>query len=171
MRRKTRLSEHRNILATFIEHRGALAAFLLRRSVHADDVEDALHEVFLSAYRAQKNQEIMSAKAYLFVVARNFVSKRLALQSRSVLKEIDDAIISNVESPDVAVDEQVYQNMRFGVFTDALEALPPQCRKVFVLRKFSGMSHKEIAKRLDISTSTVERHITNALSKIRVFMN
>ena len=41
-------------------------------------------------------------------------------------------------------------------------ALPSQCRQVFTLRKVYGYSQKEIATRLSIPESTVEKHLTQA---------
>jgi RNA polymerase sigma-70 factor (ECF subfamily) len=41
--------------------------------------------------------------------------------------------------------------------------LPPQCRRVFTLRKVYGLSHEEIAVRLGLSISTVEKHVIKGL--------
>ena len=48
-----------------------------------------------------------------------------------------------------------------------VETLPKKCRKVYKLSRQEQLSHKEIAERLEISTKTVENHITNALRIIR----
>jgi RNA polymerase sigma-70 factor (ECF subfamily) len=45
------------------------------------------------------------------------------------------------------------------LFWQAVATLPPQCQKVFVMCRVLGQSHKEIAARLGISTSTVEKHV------------
>lgn len=41
---------------------------------------------------------------------------------------------------------------------------------VFVSSRFGNMSHKEIAKKMNISTKTVEAQITKALSVIRKYI-
>jgi RNA polymerase sigma-70 factor (ECF subfamily) len=48
----------------------------------------------------------------------------------------------------------------------ALDELSPQCRRIFVLHKFDGLSHKEIAERVNISRSTVEKHMHTALKHL-----
>jgi RNA polymerase sigma-70 factor (ECF subfamily) len=48
----------------------------------------------------------------------------------------------------------------------AVEALPPQCRRVFRLHKFDGLSHAEVAEKLGISRSAVEKHISAALKSL-----
>jgi RNA polymerase sigma-70 factor (ECF subfamily) len=41
--------------------------------------------------------------------------------------------------------------------------MSPRCLEVFRLRKVDGLPHSEIAERLEISSKTVERHISQAL--------
>ncbi len=53
---------------------------------------------------------------------------------------------------------------------EAILSLPERCRMVFVSSRFGNMSHKEIAKKMNISTKTVEAQITKALSVIRKYI-
>ena len=45
----------------------------------------------------------------------------------------------------------------------AVNGLPPKCRDVFVLRMIEGLSQREIAERLGITVSTVEKHLARGL--------
>ena len=45
----------------------------------------------------------------------------------------------------------------------ALEKLPPKCRRAFELRKFEELSQKQIAQRMGVAESTVEKHLSKAL--------
>lgn len=49
----------------------------------------------------------------------------------------------------------------------AIDALPPQCKKVFEMSRFQQLSYAEIAKALDISTNTIENHMSKALKLLR----
>jgi RNA polymerase sigma-70 factor (ECF subfamily) len=44
-------------------------------------------------------------------------------------------------------------------------ALPPQCRRVLIMRKIFGFTHREIARHMDISVRTVEKHLAKALQR------
>lgn len=47
------------------------------------------------------------------------------------------------------------------------EKMPDKCREVFLLSRFEHLSHQEIATRLNISVSTVKKHMTKALSILK----
>lgn len=48
----------------------------------------------------------------------------------------------------------------------AIDDLPEQCKKVFLMSRFDDMKQKEIADKLGISIKTVKNHITHALKQI-----
>ena len=49
----------------------------------------------------------------------------------------------------------------------AIDGLPDQCKKVFLMSRFDDMKQQEIADKLGISIKTVKNHITHALKQIR----
>lgn len=57
-----------------------------------------------------------------------------------------------------------------GVHCEAVARLPPKCRRVYLMRKVHGMSHKEIAQHMGITTTTVERHITKGIRDCARYM-
>ena len=52
---------------------------------------------------------------------------------------------------------------RLARLVAALETLPPKTRTIFRLHKFDGVSYADIASQLDISRSSVEKHMMEAL--------
>lgn len=58
-------------------------------------------------------------------------------------------------------------NELMGIVEKTLTALPERRRQVFEMSRLQGMSHKEIASNLNISTKTVENHLTLALQNFR----
>jgi RNA polymerase sigma-70 factor (ECF subfamily) len=57
-----------------------------------------------------------------------------------------------------------------AIFAEAISALPPQCRRVFLLRKVQGLSQKDVAQRLGLSVSTVEKHLATGLVKCSEYL-
>lgn len=52
----------------------------------------------------------------------------------------------------------------------AIELLPPQCKKVMMMSKFDKYKQQEIADTLDISIKTVKNHLTQGYEKIRFLL-
>ena len=74
--------ESQSILEAFIEHRDVLFSYFARKLLKPEDIEDLLHDTFMVAFKSESNKQIKSPKGYLFVVARNLLSKKFAKDSR-----------------------------------------------------------------------------------------
>ena len=66
------------------------------------------------------------------------------------------------------IDSDSDQEDKIQYILNCIDALPPQCKKVFVLSRFEGYKYLEIALELGISEKTVEGHISNALKTLRL---
>jgi RNA polymerase sigma-70 factor (ECF subfamily) len=66
--------------------------------------------------------------------------------------------------------DQVCSEEEFSRFCDAVRYLPVQCRRAFVLKKVYGYSQREIAKVMQISERTVEKHISSGIKRCMYFM-
>lgn len=144
---------------------------LLKSSSDANEVDDIVQEVYLRAFSAKRAEKLTYAKAYLFRIARNLTFKTKARNSSALMKLVEDFAAEGIIDNVALQDEQLHQKRRLAVFHAAVSRLPPQCRKVFVLRQVDGLSHQEISKRLGISTSTVEKHIAKGLRLSVRYMN
>jgi len=49
----------------------------------------------------------------------------------------------------------------------ALVELPPECRLAFMLSRFDGLAHPQVAAKMGISVKRVEKHISHALLAFR----
>ena len=159
------------ILRTFLENEGGIRRYLSRFLSRPQDVEDLTQETFLRAF-AESKREVVSPKAFLFRIAKN-----LALNERDRLSNRTTGFIEDYPDPSVleasdqvSVEDEVEGRRKMAVFADAVSALPPQCRQVFVLRKIQGLSQKEVAQKLGLSVSTVEKHLATGLLKCSEYL-
>ncbi|WP_431212826.1 RNA polymerase sigma-70 factor [Puia sp. P3] len=56
------------------------------------------------------------------------------------------------------------------ILQEGIGLLPPKCREVFLLSRFSQLSYKEIAESLGISPKTVENQLGKALRMLRAYL-
>lgn len=160
------------ILTEFEASKTALRRYLGRFFRRPQDVEDLLQETFVRAYAAEARGPILMPRAYLFRVAKHVSLNEIARRKNSDTHSVED-----FDDPDVVgsgnqpgVEQEVDGRRQLALFANAVAALPSQCRKVLVLKKIEGLSQREIATRLGIAESTVEKHLAKALLLTRDYM-
>ena len=160
------------ILEAYLENEIALKRYLRRFIRSREAADDLAQEAFLRAFAAESGGMIGSPKAFLFKVAKNLALNELARQSTVAIEPLGDFEGQEVleDSSQAAVEDVVDSRERIRLLARAIAALPPQCAKVFILRKMQGLSQKEIAVRLNISVRTVENHVALGLSRCRAYM-
>jgi len=146
------------IYSAFLQNEGVLKRFLRRFLYKQEDIDEISQETFLRAYKATKGREIDSPKAYLFQVARSLAYSELSRKTRKLTDYLEDALEDQAGTTDPLEDEVAAQQ-KVTFFFDAIAELPPQCRRVFLMRKVQGMPHKAICESLGIGASAVEKHI------------
>lgn len=160
------------ILGVYLKNEGAIKRFLRRYIKSRDAIEDLAQETVLRAFAAESERFIESPKAFLFTVARNLALNEIARKSTAAIESIGDFEDSDVleDTNQAAVDDVVDGGERVRQLARAIAALPPQCAKVFILRKIQGLSQKEIASRLNISVRTVEAHVAHGLVRCKAYL-
>lgn len=165
-----------NIYAAFTAHRSALKRFIARFLSSDADIEDVSQEAFLKAFHAEQQKSIVKPRSFLFRIAKNLALKELSKKSHQItdlVEDFDDMDVisrSNVDSDVNDVENEMQAREELGVFCEAVASLPEQCRRVFLMRKVYGLSHKEIASRLEIAVSTVEKHLARGLKECSAYM-
>lgn len=153
------------VLKAFLEIRAALAASVIRVLVNPDDVEDILQETYLLVCCQAEKSEIKSVKGYFFRVARNMALKDKADKTRAKFKSLDDIAPYEPASDDAGADEKLHYAMKLKTFMEVAQSLPKKARQAFLLKKVAGLSQKEIAQKMGIAESTVEKHLIAAMHR------
>ncbi|MCB2114506.1 MAG: sigma-70 family RNA polymerase sigma factor [Parvularculaceae bacterium] len=160
------------ILKAFLENEAAIRRFLGRRFADAQDVEDYTQETFVRGFAAERRGDIRAPKAFLFEIAKNVALGEIRKTRRSPA-EIPDDPSKVVDVADIGCVEAIDWldcRRKLSLATFAVANLPPQCRKAFLLRRIDGLQYKQIANRMNISVSAVEKHIATAMIKCAAYM-
>ena len=95
-------------------------------------------------------------------------ARRSRIVPIELLGEIDSL---NLISDEPGPDRQVGARQELERLRAIVAALPAQCRRVFELRKFDGLSHRDVAQKMGLSKKTVENHLTRALARIGAILS
>lgn len=131
--------------------------------------EDIAQDVFIKLWNNRKNLAIhYSVKQYFAKAAVNTAINHLRQQKKLavILSDDTDEDFSTRQAPPDDEQREEQESMENRLL-DALQRLPDRCRLVFTMHRIDGLSHKEIAAELDISTKTIENQITKAMKILR----
>ena len=164
--------EHRlsAVSAALVENSGFLKKFLTRFFSNQQDIEDVVQEAYLRAYAAEQKKTIEHPKAFLFRVAKNVALSELSKKSRQITDYIEDLGALAVIDSEASADSEAEAQESLGLYCEAVATLPDKCREVFLLRKVHGLRHKEIADRMSLSISSVEKYLRQGVISCRTFI-
>jgi len=138
------------------------------------EIEDIVQETYVRVCQTEKIQEIKKPRSFLYKTARNLAldyAKRAETRLADSIEEISSPDLYGIGRAGDETFNNVASNEEFSCFCEAVRLLPVQCRKVFVLKKVYGYTQREIATELNISESTVEKHIAQGFKRCSYFMN
>ena len=144
-----------------------LVCFLNAKLGNRQVAEDVVHDAYVRVLERSSDTPIEQPRAFLYRTALNLVidgHRRNALRQVEPLDVLDTEERFFSPSPQVSMDH----GQRLEMIQRALAELPANCRDSFLLRKLEGLSHAEIAERLGVSRSVVEKHIVNAMKHCRI---
>jgi RNA polymerase sigma factor (sigma-70 family) len=150
--------------ALIAELRPALIRYFSRRLLPQHEVEDLVHDVLVRLVRNKDFAGAESARGYVFQTANSVLVDYVRRRARSRAEQHTsfdvDALVGEVLGP-----ERVLQGKEELVrITAVLMEFPELTRTIFVLRRIEGMKYKDIAVRLGLSLSAVEKHMRRAVA-------
>lgn len=151
----------------FREQYDPLVHFLRRRSRTEQDAEDAAQESLTRFIRYSQSQPPVAWKPTLYRIAINVVNDRLRKTRTHCVNQHVALEGLDIESDQPSMEENAALAQQRALLHEAILALPPKCRQVYVLKLLRGMTSADIAKRCGISVRMVEKHLANALLHIR----
>lgn len=153
--------------ALYRKYSRALSTFLIRGRVEPDEAADIVQETYCRVQQGADVDSIRNPRAFLFRVASNIRfnerKRRRSIVERDLI-DIDGVDIPS-EAPSAYRSFQGEQDLE--LVRAAFEELNDTCREAFVMNRFEGLTFVQIAARLDISVSMVEKHVARAVSHMK----
>ncbi len=131
-----------------------------------ESAEELVQDFFVSFFVRRQEIKLQSTlEAYLRTALRNQVFRVYHAQQAhdANLAKLMSAGQIDPSMPDELLEAKELKEKIYK----AADLLPDKCREVFILSRFEQLSHQDIAVKLNISVSTVKKHITKALGILR----
>lgn len=170
----TRASTPDNLHALYRECRGELLRFVRARIGDWAEAEDVLQDLWLQI-ETRRPEMLANPRSYLFKMANNIIidRQREVLRRRSRDRLWQDWRTDFTPARRDAVDptenaeEWLILQEEVTRLRETVSRLPDGARRVLHLHKIDGHSHSEVARRLGISRSGVEKHMSVAMRHLR----
>ncbi|GAB4025558.1 RNA polymerase sigma-70 factor [Spirosoma koreense] len=150
----------------FRQYYGPLCSHAVRMLGSKAIAEDLVADVFCRFYAEQTFQTITTSyRAYLYKTVRNraFNYLRDTLQRETDLDEAQSQSAAETLQPDAITHyEELYQDVE-----RAIQSLPVQRRRIYLMHRFEGKKYDEIASELQLAPKTVEVQVRKASHQLR----
>lgn len=147
-----------------------LRRLLRSRGDSTDDADDLIQEAFLRLQLYCREHEVHKTEPFLVRTVLNLSTDRRRHQVHA--QHVTDTVraLQLIDSSPSADDVLAAQE-RLLHMKAALDRLSPRRREVFVLNRIEGYSFPQIAQRLGITLSAVEKHAAKAILLMTDWMN
>ena len=150
-------------------HARPIYSLALRILGDVTDAEDVVQEVFSQAWRqaSRYNASRGAVAAWLLTLARSRAIDRLRAKRARPAGVTDERMADQLVDASPAVDSMVLSSEQVSRVRAALDELPLLQRAALELAYFEGLTHAEIADRLEQPLGTVKTRIRLAMLKLR----
>lgn len=132
-------------------------------------MDEIAQETFLKGFAAEIDQQIHNPERFLKRIAKNLALNHVQKKSNAMGSSIEDIGGEQVliDEGQVAQDEQFDARRKLSVLAEVIAGLPAAQREAFMMRRYERLQCKQIASRLNVSVSTVEKRIAAAMIAVQ----
>jgi RNA polymerase sigma-70 factor (ECF subfamily) len=163
------LDQNPDRLDTFLAHRGALVSYATRIVGERADAEDVVQDAYLRFEAAEPERRLDEPRAYLFRIVRNLALDLRRRIGRDHLRCAADAgaALAGLATDDPSPETEAEARSDLRRLSAAMAELPARTREALELHRLQGLTIREIAARLGISTGLAHALVTDGLEHCR----
>ncbi|MFK0310701.1 sigma-70 family RNA polymerase sigma factor [Pseudomonas sp. NPDC090233] len=152
----------------FQAHNGWLNNWLRARLGNSSDAADLAQDTFLRVLSARNVDTIREPRTYLTAVARALMIDRF--RRRAVEQAYLDALALRPEALDISPETRLLIIETLTAVDAMLDGLGERTRNIFLAVQLEGLSYVATAERLNVSVTTVKKHMVRAMTQCLLLM-
>ena len=157
--------EYQKFETLFKQYYSGLVVYASRFTGNTENAEDLVHDLFIHIWEDNRILGTDQIKAYLFTSIRhrclNYLD-HLKIRNEYQEKILQKGDITGMLTWEYYVEAELRQHIE-----TAIDHLPPQARKIFLMNRFDRKTAVTIAAELGLSPRTVEKHLEVALKSLK----
>ncbi len=137
-----------------------------------NEVDDIIQESLIALWEKRKSIDLQKKiESYLFVIVRNrcldFLKNRKLESNHIPYEQLHSTELQHLYQLDLLEKEELtLEEIASQLLQESVNKLPSRMREVFIKCKLEGKTQKDVARELDISIKTVEKHVAEAKKQI-----
>jgi RNA polymerase sigma-70 factor (ECF subfamily) len=146
------------------EH-GRLSRIVRRIAGSPEAAEDIAHDAFVKL----SGRDVGEADIGLLVRTAQNLARDMKRAERVRASYAAEVTVEQLGQPVIGAEQQTAARQELDALFTALKSLPERTQRIFLLSRLDEMTYPQIAKKLGVSVSTIEKEMVSALEFCRVW--
>ncbi|CAI8930682.1 RNA polymerase sigma factor FecI [Pseudomonas sp. IT-P12] len=152
----------------YVQHHSWLYGWLKGKLHDACDAADVAHDTFVRILGSRDASQIREPKDYLVTVARGLVIDRY--RRRAIEVAYLETLAARPEATAISEEDKALIIETLIAVDKALADLGVRARRIFMLSQIEGLTYQQIAEQMQVSLTTVKKHMIRALTECSMIM-
>lgn len=140
------------LMERYVPYISVIVWNILRDAMSPQDAEEVVSDVFLAAWEQAADLKAGHVKGWLGTVARNKAKNKLRQMGRTISLEENSV---DIPAPN-DLSEAMEQDEERRLVRQAVDALPPEDKEIFLRHYYYAQSIKEISDHMALNESTIK---------------
>ena len=158
-----------DIKGLFLAHRHEVHAYLTRKLRDAETAADLTQETFLryAEHTCGRLATVVThQRSYLYRTAHNLAVDHMRREIRERTDALSDGEFGGIADDAPSPERTLGGRHDLAIVRSAILELPERTRQIFALARIEGLTYREVADRLQISDSSVQKHLAKATEHV-----
>ncbi len=160
----------KDLSGLFLAHRRELQGYLTRKLHNPELAADLTQETFLRYAEITPKEvlglPVVNVRSYLYRTAHNLAVDYVRQQARQQTDTATHEQLSGIPDGRASPEDAIDTRLKLDRMQQIVDELPERTRQVFVLNRIEGLTYAEVAETLEISASSVQKHLAKALQHV-----